>query len=100
MSDTKVCTKCKKTKPLNEFSKFIRGKHGYRAQCKRCDSDYREQRGLKIPMENMAYEVNNETMKNHMFLHFGFWESTKASAHQHIRYEVKKYYQPEQKDKI
>jgi len=100
MSDTKVCTKCKKTKPLNEFSKFIRGKHGYRAQCKRCDSDYREQRGLKIPMENMAYEVNNETMKNHMFLHFGFWDLTKASAHQHIRYEVKKYYQPEQKDEI
>ena len=87
-------------KPLDDFAKFIRGKHGHRAQCKACDSDYREQRGLKIPMEHMEYDVNDETMKNHMFLHFGFWESNKASAHNHIRREVKKYYQPEQKDKI
>lgn len=97
---TKECSKCQKTKPLDDFAKFIRGKHGHRAQCKACDSDYREQRGLKIPMEHMEYDVNDETMKNHMFLHFGFWESNKASAHNHIRREVKKYYQPEQNDKL
>jgi NAD-dependent SIR2 family protein deacetylase len=96
----KECSKCKKMKPIDEFAKFIRGKNGHRAQCKACDSDYREQRGLRIPMEDVEYKVNAETMKNHMFLHFGFWESKKASNHNHMSKELRKYYKPEQSDKI
>jgi len=34
---TKVCTKCKKEKPLDKFNK---NKRGLRAQCAQCDIDY------------------------------------------------------------
>lgn len=33
---TKTCTKCKKTKPLTEFSKHARMRDGLRCQCKSC----------------------------------------------------------------
>lgn len=35
----RVCTACKKTKPLTEFHKDPRGKFGTRARCKHCESE-------------------------------------------------------------
>ena len=89
---SKKCTKCKKEKPLDEFSKLIRGKNGRRAQCKKCDHQYSKERGLKIP-QSAKYELNKRTMSNHMYIHFGFWESkmTAIERDQQNR-DVKKYY--------
>lgn len=37
---TKICTKCKKEKPLSEFNKQKGGKYGVRGQCKKCFHKY------------------------------------------------------------
>lgn len=34
--DTKQCTKCKMIKPLSEFSKYPKGRHGTFSWCKDC----------------------------------------------------------------
>jgi hypothetical protein len=39
LPDAKHCTKCGIDKPLPEFSKAPRGKHGRKASCKLCDAD-------------------------------------------------------------
>ena len=36
--ESKRCTKCSADKPLSEFSKAPRGKHGRKASCKECDA--------------------------------------------------------------
>ena len=36
MTETKVCTKCGETKPINEFVKDRSRKSGYKNCCKRC----------------------------------------------------------------
>lgn len=38
LPDSKRCTKCDVEKPLLEFSKAPRGKHGRKASCKSCDA--------------------------------------------------------------
>ncbi|MFE1192932.1 endonuclease VII domain-containing protein [Streptomyces olivaceoviridis] len=38
LSESRCCTKCGATKPLLEFSKAPRGKHGRKASCKACDA--------------------------------------------------------------
>ena len=98
---TKVCSKCNKEKPLDQFSKLIRGHNGRRAQCKRCDHDYQAQRGLKIPQEGGTYKLTRQTMMNHMYIHFGWWESTKTQVERdQQRRDLRKYYKEEQSDKI
>ena len=93
---TKVCSKCEKEKPLDEFNKLIRGKGGRRAQCKTCDHQYRKQRGLQIAQTTTKYELNQQTMMNHMYIHFGWWESrmTTIERDQNKR-DVRKYYKEE-----
>ena len=94
----KVCSKCKKQKPIEQFSKLARGHNGRRAQCKRCDHDYQAQRGLKIPQEGGTYKLTLQTMMNHMYIHFGWWESTKTSVERdQSQRDVKKYYKQEAK---
>jgi len=82
---------------LDQFSKLIRGRNGRRAQCKACDKRYSEERGLRIPQEGGEYKVNKQTMKNHMYLHFGFWESRFTSVERDQgRRDLRKYYKEEQ----
>ena len=92
----KTCSKCKREKPLDQFNKLIRGRDGRRAQCKTCDKNYAEQRGLIIPKEGAKYELNKSTMMNHMYIHFGWWESkmTTIERNQSQR-DVVKYYKQE-----
>ncbi len=98
---TKVCSKCKNERPILEFNKLIRGRGGRRAQCKHCDKRYSEQRGLNIPQEGGNYKLTNQTMMNHMYIHFGWWESKiTAVERDQQRRDVRKYYKPEQKDKL
>ena len=95
---TKVCSKCKKRKSLDEFSKLMRGHNGRRAQCKRCDHDYQAQRGLKIPQEGGTYKLTRQTMMNHMYIHFGWWESSKTAVERdQAQRDVRKYYKEEHK---
>lgn len=44
---SKQCTKCKETKPVEQFSKNDKSPTGFRCQCKDCDAKYRR--------ENIAY---------------------------------------------
>lgn len=95
---TKVCTKCDKEKPLDQFNKLIRGKGGRRAQCKTCDHRYREQRGLEIRQTTDKYELNKKTMMNHMYIHFGWWESRMTTIERdQSKRDVRKYYKEEVK---
>lgn len=36
---TKVCTKCKKEKPIKDFAHSAKGKHGYSYECKTCKNE-------------------------------------------------------------
>mgnify|MGYP006969454174 CR=1 FL=1 len=99
MSDTKVCTQCKREKPIEEFAVLRRLSTGRRAQCKACDSKYRgEKRGTIAPQDGDIYELNQATMKNHMKLHFGFYESRKHTDFERMRErrDIRKYYRSEQ----
>lgn len=99
MSEKKVCTKCKREKPIDDFAILKRLSSGRRAQCKACDSKYRgEKRGSIVPQDGDVYELNQPTMKNHMKLHFGFYESRKHTEFERMRErrDVRKYYQQEQ----
>lgn len=97
----KICTKCKTERPVEQYNKLIRGRGGRRAQCKHCDKRYSEQRGLNIPQEGGEYKLNKQTMMNHMFIHFGWWESKMTAVERdQQRRDVRKYYKPEQKDKL
>jgi len=94
---TKVCSKCKKEKNLDQFNKLIRGLDGRRAQCKSCDKQYARQRGLKIPQSGAEYKLNKTTMMNHMYIHFGFWEAKMTTIERdQQRKDLKKYYKKEQ----
>lgn len=46
---TKICTKCKIEKPLNEFHKQKTGKFGLQSYCKLCNSETKEQWKLNHP---------------------------------------------------
>ena len=82
---------------MNRFSKLVNGRDGRRAQCKGCDHDYQAQRGLKVPQEASDYKLTRQTMMNHMYIHFGWWESTKTAVERdQAQRDVKKYYKEEQ----
>jgi len=48
---TKICTKCKKEKPLSEFNKQEGGKYGVRGQCKKCFHKYLNLIGIETKKE-------------------------------------------------
>ena len=48
---TKVCTKCGVEKPLGEYNKKKRGKHGVESQCRDC----RKQYGRQYRKDNKEY---------------------------------------------
>jgi hypothetical protein len=88
------CTKCGEIKPLDEYNRHESYKDGHRRQCKRCDQLYRENKGTaKMPKK---YEINDQTLRNHMYLHFGFNESFNASlSHNSLGKQMRKYYRTE-----
>jgi hypothetical protein len=86
---------------LKHFARLTDTKSGYRPKCKTCSKQYKRERGLHIPQASEKYVVDKYTMRNHMFIHFGFWESkmTQVERDQNNR-DLRKYYKPEQKDKL
>lgn len=86
---SRQCSKCGKEKDLEQFAKLKRGKHGRRAQCKTCDSSYRnENKKEKMPTDGEAYRINATTMQDHFYLHFGFTERRYNTSEW---YDTKKY---------
>jgi len=56
---------------------------------------------LRVPTERSKYTLNKTTMMNHMYIHFGWWESTKTQVERdQQRRDLRKYYKEEQSDKI
>ena len=56
----KTCSKCKKTKPINEF--YLRNEYSrrYRNQCKECMKEYRENNKEKIAEYKKEYRLTNK----------------------------------------
>lgn len=98
--ENKECTKCGEVKALDRFSRLAHGKDGRRGQCKACDKAYSQKVNKRIPVDSAKYEINQQTMRNHMFLHFGFWEPQRGSMERmQDRRDIRKYYKEEQTDK-
>jgi hypothetical protein len=73
MSTKKKCNKCKETKDLSQYYAMGHGKHGVKAHCISCEKDYREKhRKDPMPKEGDPYVINNITVQNYFYLHFGF----------------------------
>ena len=78
---SKKCSKCGKTKSVNEFHKKLKSVDGLKSQCKKCISrhskQYREDNKEKILARNKAYYQNNKDKvaeyyrdhKNHKNVH-------------------------------
>lgn len=90
----KPCNKCGKTKDLSEFYAMGHGKNGVKGHCRQCEKEYRESRKKDpMPKEGDAYVVNNTTMRNHFYLHFGFTDriyvpSEYATATKYAMYPI------------
>lgn len=94
MCKEKQCTKCGTVRPVEEFAKQRSSKDGLRSQCKVCDYNYRLSKGTSAMPDK--YEVNAFTMRNHMLLHFGFWEPRNHELKsESVERQSRKYYQPE-----
>jgi len=86
---------------LDAFSKMVNGREGKRSQCKECDRLDASKKGLRVPTERSKYTLNKTTMMNHMYIHFGWWESTKTQVERdQQRRDMRKYYKEEQSDKL
>jgi len=69
------CSKCNKTKTIDSFSKLVRGKDGYRSQCKECDKAYRDVNKKPVmPRDGEPFRLDTNTVHNHFYIHFGFTE--------------------------
>lgn len=86
----KRCSKCKQLHTLDSYAKLTRGKDGRRAQCKACDKKYRNSnKKPQMPAEDDEYTINSATMRNHLYLHFGF-EDHRPNTSEY--YNIKKYH--------
>ena len=60
-SDTRTCTKCKKTKPLDEFSSNPSVSDGKQSRCKKCMAAYMRER--RRTHGNARTAINNEARR-------------------------------------
>ena len=56
----KKCSKCKKTKSINQFNKRKTSKDGYRSQCRQCEKQYRLNNLAKFREYAKKYYNNNK----------------------------------------
>jgi hypothetical protein len=99
MASRRKCKKCDVIKEVTQFGKLSHGRNGLRSQCLDCDKKYqREYRSAraKTPKEDEEYLLNNETMRNHFYIHFGFTIHDKENW----RYDYTKYYEKPLVDKL
>lgn len=60
----KVCSKCKKEKPLEEFHKDQHKKCGYRSHCKSCIKEYKNKVRIHTKKISALYYLNNKKRIN------------------------------------
>ena len=99
MNNRRKCKKCDEIKEITEFSRLSHARDGRRSQCIECDKKYqREYRSArtKTPAEDEEYLLNDETMRNHFYIHFGFTIRDKENW----RYDYTKYYEKPLIDKL
>ena len=73
MGKEKKCNKCQTTKPVTEFYAMVHGKYGVKSHCRECEKAYRKKiKKEQTPGENDPYIINQTTLKNHFYIHFGF----------------------------
>lgn len=62
---TKICTKCKEEKSLEEFNRDTRySKDGRRARCKICENVYERKRRIKFKKKHPKYSAAKEWSNN------------------------------------
>lgn len=54
---TKICSKCKIEKPLNEFSLSHRGKYHKHSRCKSCYKKYKEKRAIQFNISSYSCHI-------------------------------------------
>ena len=64
MKQTKKCTKCGITKPINEFSKAISRKDGHNVYCKVCNKSYRDVNKEIIAKRDKEYYSKTKDVRN------------------------------------
>lgn len=60
LPESRQCTKCAVEKPLSEFSKAPRGKHGRKSTCKACDSARATAKRVYKPRDEEAERARHE----------------------------------------
>ena len=58
LGETKICSKCRREKPLSEFHKDRTNKHGVRTSCSSCNKEYARAYRLKNPDKEKIKERN------------------------------------------
>ena len=53
--ESKICSKCNQSKPLDSFYKNPLSKNGYRSQCRQCELSTRAANHIKNKRDNEAY---------------------------------------------
>jgi hypothetical protein len=97
MGSRRKCKKCQVIKDVTEFGRLPHGKNGLRSQCLECSSKYqREYRRNKQRMPVDEYVINDRTMRDHFYLHFGFT----IDYRENWRTDYMKYYQTPRADQI
>lgn len=99
MASQKKCKKCTAIKEITHFGRLSHGRNGRRSQCLECDKRYQRQyrsNRAKTPAEGHDYELTQETMKNHFYIHFGF----NILDRENWRYDYQKYYKEPLIDKL
>jgi hypothetical protein len=56
-SGSKICSRCKSTKDVSEFTKRLRSKDGLRDRCRQCDRSEERQYRLKHPSKNKFRKI-------------------------------------------
>lgn len=95
---TKICSTCKKEKPLIEFYKHKNRKDGYRGQCKNCFKTYPEkerQRSKKWYENNREYALlmSKEYFKKHPEVNHKASKKYRDSHIEEKKIQVKKWRQ-------
>ena len=62
--DSKLCTKCRESLPINSFSKFIRSRDGYKAWCKSCSKSYMQEYRNNHPEYQQKERIYQMTKNN------------------------------------
>lgn len=106
----KKCSRCKESKPLEQFGKTKSTKDGYRGQCKRCCKILRRSRNGSIESSNTMTHKNDfrckdmsqsrvEVVKNDLFLHLStlngqskdYLKSLNLDFYDFVKYQGKLY---------